>query len=775
VKLGDHILPLKRKPGLRTLKAVSSSLRLKVLNLLFDKGPQSYTEIMKILRLDPSRDAGRFAYHLKYLLKADLIEPDVETKEYCITDLGKTVIGFTEDIEERFFRRKKMLVRTSRLAIEEFDRNKIAESLAKEAGVPADLAQKIARETEKRLLEFKTKYLTAPLIREIVNSILIKKGLEEYRHKLTRLGLPVFDVTQIIKSTGSKSLGVEVVHKAAGDAVIEEFTLLNVLPRDIADAHLSGTLHLNNLGSWILKPNEFMHDLRFFLQRGLNLGRKDSTGLSCLPPKSLESALLTASNALQVAATEISVEQALDFFNIFLAPFAQGLPEERIKKGLRLFVFDLNQSFPSGGFPVAASLGIEFVVPSFLRKREAVGPSGKKIGFYEDFVEESRLIASLLLEIMFEDDKHKPVFNPSLIMKIRPEVLENKECATLLFQSHKLAAEKGLPCFANLCFKDQKHASYTAKGCRLASDWKRDWELDTLQTGNIGKVSINLPRTSYGAEGKETRFFELLDERLEMALRALEIKYRTIKQRAGETLLPFLTQKADGDNYFKLENASRLVSFVGLSETIESFSGKALHQENETLSFAEKIVNYLSRNVQKHSKKPETRTSLAMVPSVEGGRRLAELDAEKYGWAKVRARGTREQPFYTDMVALPLEADVSWKERLSIEERFHKITPGGHLAFIELADSEQDPNELVAATKEIVVTYAVGLYIFNRRLAYCASCQKIFYGILAKCPSCGSVNMLHCFSRASAKHLPTSLLSPTRLSALRGRVSYTLI
>ena len=119
-------------------------------------------------------------YVLKYLLKADLIEPDVETKEYRLTDLGRNVIGFTEDIEQRFLKRRKIFVRTSRLAIEEFDRNKIVESLVKEASVPIDLAQKIARETEKRLSEIRTKYLTAPLIREIVNALLVEKGLEEY-------------------------------------------------------------------------------------------------------------------------------------------------------------------------------------------------------------------------------------------------------------------------------------------------------------------------------------------------------------------------------------------------------------------------------------------------------------------------------------------------------------------------------------------------------------------------------------------------------------------
>jgi ribonucleoside-triphosphate reductase len=254
----------------------------------------------------------------------------------------------------------------------------------------------------------------------------------------------------------------------------------------------------------------------------------------------------------------------------------------------------------------------------------------------------------------------------------------------------------------------------------------------------------------------------------------LEIKYRTIKQRARENLLPFLTQKADGDQYFRIENASRLVSFVGLNETIESFFGKGL-QEDETLDFAEKIVKYLSSNVQRSAKKPETRASLAMVPNADAAKRMAELDAEKYGWAKVRARGSREQPFYTDMVALPLEADVPWKKRLSVEEKFHKLTPGSHLALIQLADSEQNPNEILSATKEIVGNHAVGLYVFNRHLAYCASCQKTFYGILARCPSCGSVDMLHCFSRVSAKHLPSSLWLPAQRFALSKRASYALI
>ncbi len=734
----------RRKSGLKVLKAASSSLRMQLLTLLVDKGPQSYTDLMKILRLNPSRDAGRFAYHLKYLLNADLIEPDVDNKEYRITDLGKTMIAFTEDIQQQFFQRKKILVRTSRLAMEEFDRNKIVEVLVREANVPVIQAQKIARETEKRLLEFKTKYMTAPLIREMVNAILVEKGLEDYRHKLTRLGLPVYDVNQLINSTGARLQGVEAIHKAAADAVMEEYTLLNVLPRDIADLHLSGGFHLKNLGTWILKPDQFMHDLRYFLEGGLSRGGIDFQEPFYFPPKSLEAALITASNVLKIAAIESSGEQTLDFFNIFLAPFIQDLSEEEIKEAIRIFVSNLNQPLSTGS-SVSASLGIELVVPDFLKEEEAIGPEGKAIGCYQDYASESQRLATLLIEVMLKDDQNKPVFNPHLIIKIRPEIFSDPECSSLLLESHQFAAKTGLIFFANLCPEEQRMTSYTSTGFRLAADWKGDWELDTLQTGSVDTIIVNLPRLMYEAGGKEDSYFRLLDDQLEMAFRALEIKYRTIKQRARERMFPFLMQKTNGDQYFRIKNAVRLISFVGLNETIQSFFGKPLKQDGETLDFAKKIVSYLSADVEKYSKRPETRASLAMVPAADAAKRLAELDAEKYGWAKVRAQGTKETPFYTDLVALPLSISVPWKERLRVEEQFHWFAKGGHLAVIPLVDVDQDPEGLLSITKEIVTNLRIGLYTFNRDLVYCTSCQEVFYGKLGRCPSCGSVNTLQSF------------------------------
>jgi len=662
--------------GLRVLKAISSSLRLHVLNLLLDRGPLSYTEIMSILHLNPSRDAGRFAYHLKFLLKADLIELEAEAKKYRLTDLGRSVVDTAESLEEHLYKKRKMLVRTSRLAMEEFDRSKIVDSLVREANVPLDLAQRVARETERRLLEFKTKYLTAPLIREIVNAILVEKGLEEYRHKLTRLGLPVHDVTQLMKMVGAKAQGVEAVHKIAGSTVVEEYTLLNVLPRDIADAHLSGSIHICNLGSWILKPREFMHDLRFFLRNGLNLGRMHSISASYPPPKTLEAAMLTASNLFKIATSEISGEQALDYFNVFLAPFVHGLSRERIKECLRLFILNLNQSLSDEGFPVEASLGLELAVPHFLKEEEAVGSDGKRAGCYGDFEEEVRLVASLLFEVLREDGERKPIFNPSLIVKLRPESLEGRECEELLLQAHQLVVEGGSPYFANLRTEGQKQASYAATGCRFANDWSGDWELDTLRVGSLDCVVINLPRLSYDAQEDQARLFELLNEQLEMAHRALRIKYHNIAQSVRDGMLPFLTQRADGDPYFRLPNSSCLISFTGLNEAVHSICGRPIHDDPESLRLAEEISGHIHRFAQENSEKPYHRVALSTLSGFSAAKRLAELDVERYGWGRVRVQGSKEQPFYTDTTVSPLNANVRWRERFGIEEKFHKMASG---------------------------------------------------------------------------------------------------
>ena len=744
---------------MRVVKAFSSSLRLKVLKLLLVKGQLSYTEIMNGLRLNPGRDAGRFAYHLRLLLESDLIELDRSTKRYRLTDLGRMVIGLAEDIESRVSSHRRMIVRTSKASLEEFDRSKIVNSLVTEAHVPLEDAQRVAREAERRLQRFKTKYLTAPLIREIVNAVLLERGLEEYRHKLTRLGLPVYDVTNLIKSASEKGSSVDAIIRSAGEKVFAEYTLLNIFPRDAADAHLSGVFHLENLGCWILKLDEFIHDLRFFFRYGIKFVNAYSMESSYSPPKSYEAALQVIFNILNIASSEVSGGQAIPHFNVFLAPFIKGLSGDRVLEGIRNFIAVISNAYTASNSGIL-SIGIDLSIPKNLRRRIAYGSGGEMVGRYAEFTDESIFLASAIMDTLIKDCEKNPITNLTPIINIRKEDLEDKN--DLLYKAHELAAETSLPLFANQCRKDWETSTCTSSGARFNSDWTGDWELDTLRTGVVGRVDLNLPRICYDSRYEKGKIEDLIDERVEMAVRALEIKYRAISQRGDEGLMPFLFHRRVRDKYFRPQNSMRLLSLVGLNEALTAILGREPRYRPREVDIVENVLKQILKSIEVNAEKYGARINLSSSPSPEAAERLSRLDIEKYGWSRVKVQGDKEHPIYTDSGLIPPSLDIPLKDRLKLESTLHKLTNGSHLTVIQLEDHPYETEDLLSTTVEAIEGFGLGLFTYNIELTYCSSCGGKTFGIPLKCPTCGSVDTLTGYSRLFDRYLPLKHWTPTR-------------
>jgi ribonucleoside-triphosphate reductase (formate) len=727
-----------RSRGVKVLKAVSSPLRLQILNLLFDKSALSYTELMSQMKMNPSRDAGRFSYHLKFLLKADLVEADVEAKKYYLTDLGKMVLDVADRVEKNAVKSKGMLVRTSHLTLEEFDANKIANSLIKEAKVPAELAQKAAKEAEKRLVKSKTKYITASLIREVVNGILVEKGYEDYRHKLTRVGMPVHEVTALIENKDAPQDSASTITKA-GKTVLGEYTLLNIFPRDISDAHLSGAIHIDGLGTWILKPNEVIHDLRFFFQNGLK--PDNILQLSMKAPTDLESALSMVFNVVLHAGKETNGSQTCEYFNVFLAPFARGVEAARVKESLRLFILNLNQH-------AEATLGIELSIPKLTAEKEAVGAGGKIVGKYGDFAAESRLLAELIIDIFLEESSPKPLLHPNLIVKIDSFTFTDENAKAVLLKAHRLAAQTGTPFFVNNAKKQSENVTFSSTGVKFATDLTGEWETDTLRTGCLGFVTINLPRITQECERDKNKFFDLTKERFELAARALGIKNSALKQ-FGKNSLPFLLKTSSGDTYFRLENSSRIISLAGFKEAVEAFTEKSFNSE-EGRKFTEEIIQTLLAFKQKIGRKHGRRLYPVILGNAEASERLAQLDVERYGVAKVKFSGTREKPYYSTVQRLQVKAAEPLgipTEGLEAMQRLKGLNAGGNLNIVELENVEYKPEALMDLTRRLIESGAVEFFTYNRLISFCDNCKKNFFGTLHKCPNCGSMSSLSTFYR----------------------------
>jgi anaerobic ribonucleoside-triphosphate reductase len=141
-----------------------------------------------------------------------------------------------------------------------------------------------------------------------------------------------------------------------------------------------------------------------------------------------------------------------------------------------------------------------------------------------------------------------------------------------------------------------------------------------------------------------------------------------------------------------------------------------------------------------------------MIPSRNAATRLAQLDIERYGWAKVPAKGSKELPFYTDLIAVPINAKVGFDERLRVEEKIQQLTPGGHLALIQVEEVEPDADRLLTVSRQLTSDSNIDFYTFNRDFAYCGHCRKISSNGPTKCPFCGSVDNLVRYRRVSARY-----------------------
>lgn len=761
---GYLLLRSSERVGASIFDAASAPVRLQILRLLSTKGPLQYTEIMFQLKLDPVRDAGKFVYHLRSLTDTGLVTLDKKTKKYEVTELGRMIVSFARDMDEYMnVKRGKLYVRTSRLAIEEFHRNKIARSLVVEAGVPQEIADEIAAEAEDRLVRLKTVYLTAPLIREFVNAILIEKRLEEYRHKLTRLGMPVHDVAQLIKNAGDMQLSADYVHRSSARSVLSEYVLLNCLPHKLSDAHLSGSIHIANLENWILKPNEIIHDIRYFLRNSLP---------GTLPPETFEAALALVRQALETGVGEVSGEQTVEFFNTFLSPYVHGRTLEDTSRGLYYFFSSMRQDNASSNPQAGLSIAIDLQTPEFLSREEAIGPAGKPSGHYGDFQEETSLLAEATIEAFRIMSHSRPPLQPHLLVRVTRKALNDQRARGILERAHELAATRSLPYFE--LSREGERSSYSATGLRLADDWTGHWDADCIRTGSMDTIFLNLPRLAYEAKNSDEKFTALLKESVSLTVEGFKAKKKFLAERLKQPLLPLLAGEGGGGPYFYEKNASYNLSFVGLKEAVEAHTGLKIEHDPAAVEFGLKILQEISKLAKAASDESEMRVCVSQRPGDEAVGRLAELDIEQYGRAVIVAEGSRGSFYYTDMPTIPLATKATIEGRISIESKFQSATPGGHLNVVCISpDPAMGPAAALLNMTENAFESGCRFLTYTSNYSACSSCNHTDLGITPKCSKCGSDKLTY-LGRCSSSLLPFSIWPEAKRRSVERRVAYAL-
>ncbi|WP_461436014.1 anaerobic ribonucleoside-triphosphate reductase, partial [Methanosphaera sp.] len=609
----------------------------------------SYEKLIKscIMINIPLGLAEKIAYKVSKEAHDNITTKEIKTLIYEYLQEENTKLA------DKYYNNNTLRVRTGRDTIEPFDKSKIANTLIQETQTTPKLANKIANEVYKELKKLQLDYLTAPIIREMVNTKLTENGLESLRRKYTRLGMPVYNITNLIEQGNKDNANMmhnpETIHKYVADESLKQYALLNILPHHLADAHMNGTVHIHDLEFFAGRPiNCLQHDLRQFIRYGLKVdGTGDHTSVAG-SPNHIETLMNHSGEIMLAAQQNMSGGQSMSLWNVFVAPFAVGLPYEKIKQSVEMLIFNLNMAYAARGGQVPfTSIGLEFTVPDFLKNEPAYGPGGKVCGVYGDYEKEVRLLQKAFTEALIKGDSEgKPHLFPNTIYYLR------KECLTPEFQEdidrvHYLSAKFGTAYFINMLPKYMgNHTNYMGCRTRFSDDWTGDWDNDTLRTGNLAYVTMNLPRIGYNARD-ENEIFDYLDDYMGIVEEVLMIRReRALKCLNDYKLLPFLTQKMGDDPYYRVDNSTLSFGFVGLNEMLMAQTGAGL-EDPESNKLGLKVIQYINDRASQLKSETGLRWSVIQTPAESTAYRFATMDREKYP-DQVICNGDSNASYYTN-------------------------------------------------------------------------------------------------------------------------------
>ena len=645
-------------------------------------------------------------------------------------------------VADKYLATNKLRVRTSRDTIESFDKSKIANTLIVETGASEEVADRIASDVWKELKKLDVEFLSAPMIREIVNTKLVEHGLETLRKRYTRLGIPVFNITSLIENGSRDNANMihnpETVHKYVADEALKQYALLHILPTELADAHMAGDIHVHDLEFFAGRPmNCLQHDLRLFIKHGLKVdGTGDHTSVAG-PPNHIETLMNHAGEIMLASQQNMSGGQAMSLWNVFVAPFARGLPYEKVKQAVQMFVYNLNMAYAARGSQVPfTSINMEFTVPEFLLEEAAYGPRGRLVGVYGDFEDETRMLQRAFTETLLEGDADgKPHLFPNTIYTLRKEVLKD-EFEDDLRLVHELSAKYGSAYFINMLANYRKNmANYM--GCRtsLGDNWTGDWDKDCLRTGNLAYVTLNLPRIAYNSRD-DTEVFEYLDSYIDMAVEVLKLRREQALNCLNEyNLLPFLKQEVEDELYYRIENSTVSFGFVGLNEALESYLGAGIENQDSD-KFGIKMIQHINKRAEQLKAETGWRWTVLQTPAESTAYRFASLDRKKYK-DKAVVQGDQGAYYYTNSSHVPVNSEVMLPEKIKIEEKYHPLTLGGHIFHAFMGESYSDPASLMSLTDKIARKSDIGFWAYSSALSFCIKCKTLMKGLNDECPTCG--------------------------------------
>ncbi|EJG0331887.1 anaerobic ribonucleoside-triphosphate reductase, partial [Vibrio parahaemolyticus] len=286
-------------------------------------------------------------------------------------------------------------------------------------------------------------------------------------------------------------------------------------------------------------------------------------------------------------------------------------------------------------------------------------------------------------------------------------------------------------------------------GCRSFLGLYLDENGNEVHEGrnNLGVVSLNLPRIAIEAKGDESKFFEILDQRIQIVRKALETRIDRLRNIKAKVAPILYTEGALGvrlnpdDNVFEIfknGRASISMGYIGIHEAINALYGQDEHiYDSEFLR--EKgiaIVKRLKEAVDTWKEETGFGYSLYSTPSENLCTRFCALDSKEFGVIE----GVTDKGYYTNSFHLDVEKKVNPYDKIDFEMPYPELSSGGFICYGEFPNMQHNIEAL-----ENVWDYSydrVPYYGTNTPIDECYECGFTGeFDCTSKgfvCPKCGN-------------------------------------
>lgn len=332
----------------------------------------------------------------------------------------------------------------------------------------------------------------------------------------------------------------------------------------------------------------------------------------------------------------------------------------------------------------------------------------------------------------------------------------------------------------------KKGSVYTCMGCRSfltveESQKNADGSYKFYGRFNQGVVTINLVDVACSSYGNMDKFWEILDERLELCHRALRLRHERLLGTPSD-VAPILWQYGAIARLKKGETIDKLLyngystislGYAGLCEMCYRMVGKS-HTTDEGREFALKAMQRLN------DKCAEWKAAENISYSVYG----TPMESTTYKFAKALQRRfgviphVTDKNYITNSYHVHVEEEIDAFQKLKFESDFQKLSPGGAISYVEVPNMQDNIPAILEVMKYIHenIMYAE----LNTKSDFCEECGysgeiKIVEDAEGKlvweCPNCGNRNQdKMSVARRTCGYIGTQFWNQGRTQEIKDRV-----